>query len=356
MDELYYNNYKKHSFQVELWEECDNRCQFCYLAQEGFKTLDTRKLEALNDLKNKLDNFDFDTYNNISLIGGEFFQGQLTTEEIKTKFFDCLLQIGDFYKQKKIGSCWLTVTLTKGEQKELYELLDIFDKNKMFIPVKKYGSSGLWLCTSWDAKGRFHTEEYKKTWEYHMKNIHKKYPWVKLNTTIILTEPFIDLVNNGEFNFNDFKKDFNTELFFKQSGLGNRFSISKYLNLEQKHTTKEIKEAYYKCKEDSNKWYKWNFFPDRNKFIQFLSIVKQKFPNDYIKLFNLDFRADSFIRNFNTSKSQKEFIRDKKNNKETGDTDNFEDICGHSIYYNCYKNDPKGHCCLCDKKMIEEMI
>ena len=125
MDELYYNNYKKHSFQVELWEECDNRCQFCYLAQEGFKTLDNRKLEALNDLKNKLDNFDFDTYNNISLIGGEFFQGQLTTEEIKVKFFDCLLQIGDFYKQKKIGSCWLTVTLTKGEQKELYKLLDI---------------------------------------------------------------------------------------------------------------------------------------------------------------------------------------------------------------------------------------
>ena len=97
------------------------------------------------------------------LFGGEFFQGQLDDREIHDKFFETIKRIFQLYLDKKIGSMWFTCTLTIGKQRDLYELLDLAEKMGV-LPKEEYGASGLWLCTSWDAAGRFHSSKMKETW------------------------------------------------------------------------------------------------------------------------------------------------------------------------------------------------
>ena len=43
------------------------------------------------------------------------------------------------------------------------------------------------LCTSYDSIGRFHTDEHRSMWIKNMKDIHIKYPELKLHTEIIIT-------------------------------------------------------------------------------------------------------------------------------------------------------------------------
>ena len=173
-EKLYTNNTGRKSFQWELWQYCNSLCDFCYLGEENRIHNKARQLQSLVDLNLAIDQMDFNKYNNISLIGGEFFQGQLDDAEKRDLFFSVIRKIFQLYVDKKIGSMWLTCTLTKGNQEHLYQLLDLAEEMKV-RPAEGYGASGIWLCTSWDPKGRFHTEEFKKNWEFHVKNIQGKY-------------------------------------------------------------------------------------------------------------------------------------------------------------------------------------
>ena len=98
LDELYLNNYKRHSYQWELWWECNNRCKFCYLGEENKETFEERQLASIRKLKEELKNLDYSYYNNISLIGGEFFQGQLKDKQVHDEFMDLMEDIAILYE------------------------------------------------------------------------------------------------------------------------------------------------------------------------------------------------------------------------------------------------------------------
>lgn len=352
MDELYLNNYKRKSFQWELWEYCRNHCQFCYIGADNLDTKAKRQLTSLRELKEILDNFDSNTYNNVSLIGGEFFQGECHTKEIEDKLLNILKQITMLYENKQIGSSWLTVTLTLGNQELLYKYLDWCRENKYFLPNKDYNSSGLWLCTSWDAKGRFHTKAYLDNWEYHMLNIHKKYPFVKFNTTIILTEPFLDLYLNNEFSFKKFGKKFNTTFFLKQPGLGTRFDVRKFGYNEEHPDEVPYEKAHWMAKQEANKYYRWNFFPHRKKMLDFLEKCKREDNIIFDRLFNIRYRADELRKNLNDLDTNRKTQRDKNSPIEATDQDSDLNWCGHIYNYVCYIDDKDWkhqHCCMCDK-------
>ena len=117
-------------------------------------------------------------------------------------------------------------------------LLDIFKKN-----IDK-----VWLLTSYDTLGRFHTDKMLKNWQFNMLNIKKLYPNINLNTTIILTGDFIEKYLNNEINLKLFSKTYQTSLFFKVCSLP---------------------KGKYKTKIEMNKC-NGNFFPDRSTFIKFL--------------------------------------------------------------------------------------
>ena len=345
---LYTNNTGRKSFQWELWQYCNSLCDFCYLGEDNRIHNKERQLQSMLDLNQAIDHMDFSVYNNISLIGGEFFQGQLDDPEIHDKFFEIITKIFQLYVDKKIGSMWITCTLTLGDQKHLYELLDLAEKMGVH-PVDEYGSSGIWLCTSWDAKGRFHTPKMKENWEFHMKNIKKKYPWIKFNTTIILQQAFVDMYLEGKFRAYSFMEEYNTTIFFKQCGIPTSLHDKLEFPDGIEITDDLIKLA---SKKKFNEDY-FAFYPTRDSFLLFLEKFYIEDNESYDRLFNIRYRSDELHRNFLQDECDKMFERYKGDYgmEETG----VKLLpCGHSDVYTPYIDSQR--CCLCDRNVIAESL
>lgn len=355
MDLLYMNNIGRKSFQWELWQYCNSLCDFCYLGEENRIHNKKRQIQSMKDLNLAIDNMDFTKYNNISLIGGEFFQGQLQDSETHDLFFKTIKKIFQLYLDKKIGSMWFTCTLTIGNQKHLYELLDLAQEMGVF-PKEEYGASGLWLCTSWDAKGRFHKPEMKKNWEYHMKNIKKRYPWIKFNTTIILQQAFIDMYLNEDWRAKNFMKEFSTTLFFKQCGLPpfepSDLDLPKDLKLDSKDPKERARNldiVKKLAKEKVNK--KFVFFPTRHSFLKFLVKFYNEDRECFDRLFNIMYRSDELHRNFLKNEHDISNFRYKT---EYGPEETGKEVlpCGHTETYACYVDN--NACCICDRNAVAD--
>lgn len=363
-DLLYCNNVGKKSFQWELWQCCNNLCKFCYLGMDNRHTDKERQLKSLHDLMSELETLDWSLYNNVSLIGGEFFQGQLADEEVREAFFKLIKKLCELYNDKKIGSIWITATLTIGDQADLYKMLDMFEEAGV-LPLPEYGASGVWICTSWDAHGRFTTEQRKKNWEFHMKNMSAYYPWVKKNTTIILTQQLCEMYLEGEFEPKSFMDDFETFLFYKQPGMfaldsNGTGDMSELIDSAEHGNSDEVLMA---TKQAIEKALGFRFFPERKIFRKFLIKYAKNDTDTYERLFNIVFRADELSRNFNNRYEADAQDRDKNSNLESSSAvdsiinkdcpiEPFEKK--HIINYATYID--SNDCMICDRNLIFESV
>lgn len=356
--ELYLNNYIRKSFQWELWDYCRQKCTYCFLGELNLETLEERQLTSIDDFNRVLDEFDFNEYNNISLIGGEFFQGECHSKKVEEELFNILKRLAHFYNDKKIGSVWLTCTLTREKQDILYDWLDYCKDNSLFEPNQKYGGSGLWICTSWDSKGRFHTKDQLDNWQNHMTYIQKNYPFVKFNTTMILMEPLLIDYLEGRFSIKKFIKDYKTTIFFKPPGyIGGCIEPRNNGWTGDVKDTKSFYEAMKKSKIDINEKLKFNFFPKREYMIKFLTkVIKEESYDIYDKICNIKYRADELHRNFSFLTHNSVVLRYKEDSHETSESESsILSKCGQHVYnYSCYVDSDK--CCVCDKKMIIDLI
>lgn len=343
------NNIGRRSFQWEVWAMCNNYCTYCYLGQDNRHTDKVRQMKSLIDLHKAIDNLDYRIYNNISLIGGDFFQGQLDDPEVHDSFMALIKKCAKAYSEDKIGSMWITCTLTIGDQKHLYEMIEIFEKYKCF-PREGWSASGIWLCTSWDIKGRFHTPDRLENWDYHMLNIQKTYPWIKFNTTIILMEDFMRAVIDHKWSPKEFSEKYKTTLFFKQVGLGQIVNEAMFTD-----DCRDPIKAYSAQKVAVNEKLGFDFCPHRRTSLDFLRVFATEYPEFYDRLYNIQYRADELHRNFNDSMND---LKTKRNKHSANETDvameNSLNVCGHMINYMPYIDSNK--CCICDKKAIWESI
>lgn len=362
-DVLYSNNVGRRSYQWELWECCNNLCDFCYLGKDNRHTDKKRQLKSLEDLINNLENLDYTVFNNISLIGGEFFQGQIADKDVNHLFFKMIDKLSELYVDKKIGSIWITATLTIGDQADLYKTLEIFERRGV-LPLPEYGASGVWICTSWDPVGRFRTNERLKNWEFHMKNIEKQFPWVKRNTTIILQQKLCEMYINDEFVPKDFMKEFDTSLFYKQPGFYETDLEDEHgsINIDITDKFDDADKFLTEIKQTLNTKMGYQFFPDRKTFRQFLVKYAKQDPETYERLFNIMFRADDLHRNFNDDYEEKCYVRHKDSNLEVTDGGNvFNEHCRieprenkHILEYATYND--CNECMICDREQIWKSI
>lgn len=352
-DLLYFNNYGRRSFQWELWSMCNNLCTYCYLGKENRHTDKARQMASLNDLHRSIDELDTRIYNNVSIIGGDFWQGQLDDPEVHASFMSLMEKCAKLYADKKIGSLWITCTMTLGDQKDLYEMLDIFEKYEAY-PNPEYGSSGLWLCTSWDVHGRFHTPDRLTNWDYHMKHIHETRPWVKFNCTIILMEDFLKDYIEGRWSPKKFMEEYHTCLFFKQIGLGVTpyDEIAKDMGVD---LPKTMIDTYLLSKQWLNKKYGFEFAPHRATMLKFLRKYAEEDADTYDRLFNIRYRADELHRNYNSKEHDTTTMRNKTSaNESDSANENMLNTCGHMLNYAPYVDSNK--CCICDKISIWESV
>lgn len=318
------------SKQVELWQACDNHCVFCYLGEDNRHTPDELKISVLKQVIDILnDESTFKEYNNMSYIGGEFFQGQLHNPEVKKLFMEVMRKTAELLRNGTLKSTWIACTLTRADQSDLYETMDLFKD------IPSDGVTGVWLTTSYDTMGRFHIEQARINWENNIKKLHETYPNIKFNTTMILTQDLIEKHLANKFSFTEFMDKYHTNLFFKQPSPG-------FIK------NKGIREGIPFAEERVP-----NMFPKRETFLRFLSKVCRESPYLYDKLFNIKYRADELNRNFNDPKLQMVQITRHKDSKQEYDRVPLAP-CGHLIEYCTYVD--SDACMLCDKERIKESL
>lgn len=320
----------KKSIQFELWQECNNHCAMCYIP-DNLRTPDEIKIKSLTQVLEKIsDESVIKEYEVISYLGGEFFQGQLKNPEVKELFFKVMRKTAELYNTGKIQEVWIYATMTIGDQQDLFDTFDLFDKSK----------NGLWLLTSWDTIYRF-TDKKLAVWEDTVKKAHERYPLLKMNTTTIISEDLCTKYLRGDFTFEDLSKKYGTTFFFKQCGCP---GIAAHLN--DLHEQKLVLPHFYTTKK---------------MFRDFLiKFKKQESDIMWDKLFNIQYRADLLYRNFNEDGKQMmptERHKDSKNEITLAYNKNEMAIntCGHLLTYSCFTDDDTG-CAICEKEKISKIM
>lgn len=328
----------KRIIQYEIWKECRNRCKFCFLAQDTIHTPDEVKLggiqNAVENIKRDIANHSID---GVGIIGGDFWQGEMTTEEIRTEFFKLITMCYDYLKSGAINEVWLTATLTIGNQEDLYKALDLYYE---MIPAAEREQKRLWICTSYDTIGRFHVQKMLDSWEYHMNNISQKYPDVFKNTSLIITNDLIKKTLSGEFDFIKFKEDFGTDIYMKTPS----------------HYFEDWEEGKKKFTETVG-----DFFLERKLTIAFLQKLNETMPELLNKIMNNELRANVLIGHSNTGDFDV-MIRDQEDKHKNICTDlGGEDTekaqimsCGHEKQYKCYIDSDK--CFMCDLQRLFKVL
>lgn len=312
--------------QYELWRECNSKCTFCTISNYNLCTPKNLKLKSLQTAIDEISVLPKDKYEVVGFIGGEFFQGQLNDKDVFDKFVELIKVTNDVLNKDYIKYIWINATLNIGNQEHLYEILKYIDKKDR-----------LWLLTSYDLLGRFHTPKMEETWNFHMMKIQKEYPEININTTGILTGRFINAYLSGEMNLKEFKEKYHTQLFFKNP--------VKPGHLTEK-TNAEVNELL------------GDFFPKRKDFLDFLKkYIKEEGIYEYDKLISMELRANEVRKNYNNEDEQNViFIRDREHEIE-GEVRNFEEDfrlkCGHNNSCACYVDSDK--CIICDKKAIRKL-
>lgn len=331
---------KDRVLQFEIWNECNNACAFCS-NKHVYDTTNEEKIRNLDIVEKHLrDRTYIREYSKVGLIGGEFFQGQLKSNDVRRKFFDLVHVINQLLDENIINEYWVTATLIGEDQSDLFEHLRIISD-----------ISKVWVCTSYDTIGRFHTDKMYQNWVKNMHILKQIYPKIHINVTSILTGDFIDRYIRGEINVNYFMNEFGSTWFSKPPMLPSESNIGK----------KEFNDKVLH-----------NFFPKRHRFLEFLMKFRsQETEFEYDKLFNTDLRADSLIKtDYNDHLNRMIIQRNKSTNEEitlcVGNDDYKSGIlkakninndtnkgCQHNRAYTPYVD--SDACFYCDKMMMRDV-
>lgn len=309
----------KQQLQFELWEECNSRCSFCYLGNNARLTPDDQKIKNIEQTIKKISDLNiYKDINCLAYIGGEFFQGQLKNNDVKLKFIELMKYTNKLLNSRTIDTSWITASLLIGDQRDLYDILNLFDD-----------LSKIWICTSYDTYGRFHSQKEKNNWIRNLEKLRYTFPTLNINITTIVTGDFIEKYLNDDLEI---------------MKIANRLKCAQFLK-------PVCRVGCASNKKDANSLVP-NFFPKRNMMLKFLNKYRlNESEYMYDKLFNINYRAD-YLQTF--GHRDKFSHRIKNEYKEAFDDSILTMKCGHGIQYQCYID--SDECLICDKNKIKKII
>lgn len=312
--------------QFELWQDCDNCCEWCYLKDHRILTTDEQKIHNIQEVIKDINSDSLKDFNAIGLIGGEFFQGQLTNLAVKAEFLKMIELINQKLISEEIREFWLTASLIKPNQLDLVDILKIFDFSKY------KNNQRVILCTSFDTMGRFHTEEAKQTWINNLQAISVFFPEITLHTQTILTQDLIEKTIADPHIFDE---------ILKYSMLD--FKIPNYFR-DKELAINGIKNYHELLQNNLHKFPSKFFIENRKVFLQFLPI--------YIKIFGKDKLKNLINYPSLRSHTLKIFSEDYTLSNRWDYGEDRYLSCGHLLDGQCYIDSDK--CMYCDiEKFIE---
>ena len=318
-----------HVVQYELWRECNCKCTFCTLGYDNLHTDNSLKLQSLQTAIDEIKEMKAGEHETLGFIGGEFFQGQLSTEELRAKWFELMNLCNDVLNKDIVQTIWINASLLIGSQPDFYKTLDLFDKKNQ-----------VWVLTSFDTWGRFHTQKMFDTWEGHLEKIHTEYPEVRVNITSIITGDFINKFLNNELDIHKYTKKYGYTIFLKNP-------------VQPLIEDDGVPNTYFNDILP-------NFFPKRNDMLKFFSKYMEMYGVDeYDRLISTDLRADEIRKNYNNDNQRNlRYTRNRETLQEFQEDDANPEAeimeCGHNNIYKSYIDSDK--CILCDKQFIRKAM
>lgn len=303
--------------QYGIWPNCCNACDFCLNLREAFYGVE----EQINMIKNvrhniRLLDWKNTYYHGISLLGGELYF--VKDKGIQEEFLGLIDDIIELVVCKENGPLCKYSTVTNGlyDPEFLFKVLDKFEEKGLMSAVD--------LNFSYDLKYRFKTEERKKLCEDNIVKTVERYPDLKVNVQMILTQHLINEYNKN----NNILKELEEKLHIE--------SIN--LLFPHKHNTGKTLVDFYLKRSDFLKFlYELNN-RDHKKVRQFVDSIVNVDDNALIGLY----RRDKIEKN--------EINIDQLPMKEDNKTV-INPKCGHSTLYQCYEDSDK--CMFCDIRKFQ---
>ena len=150
--------------QVRLWTDCYNNCSFC--------SVNDKSITKIKDKKERIIKVSTLQDSKISIIGGEFFEGQL----------------------KGVEEEWLSMVKNIGCN-ELFITANLINKQYLLKETLKIRPDIL-ICTSYDTVGRFKSEEQKYIWLDRVNSLKNVFCTI-IPTEDSLCDSFIDKIKCG---------------------------------------------------------------------------------------------------------------------------------------------------------------
>lgn len=253
---------KRNKLQIELWEECNARCPFCYASRYGIKTQDKR--QHILDSIALLDDIDVEE---VSLIGGEFFDGQIPPD-LCEDFIRLIDKLNDMLKSNKLKNVLISTNCQ--------HLCDRTDCLKLDDVLTRFSDlSKVHVCTSYDIEGRFRDESIKTKWLEEVARLKQEYPDLRLVVNIIATRAFTQAIKAG-FDLNFLKERFDWLCITVPST-----SISTDFDSEFENKEKFERETGLA------------FFPTRSEFLEILPILHEQIGDQAMKaMFDRNYHAN----------------------------------------------------------------
>lgn len=254
--------------QFELWKQCSFGCKFCY--NQGF-TKTFNKLQNLQRVIDIMNSEEADQYDEFGIIGGEFFNGEISNKQVHKKFYELIDIMIDKLQKYKAKRCLVATSLMFEDSTEWLVFCKYLNDHSV--------TNRFLICTSFDIEYRF-DEKKIDNWLVNMHLTKALYPDINLHVEMILTQFLIDSIMNDDFNIKQFEE-----------GLQCRVDYAMPL----------CPYSYkYKNKQEMQKALP-GFFPTRDSFLKFLQYMyeNQYFNRQNIhELISADLHSDTCYMGF----------------------------------------------------------
>lgn len=302
--------------QYSVWSNCCNSCKFCLRRERKPYSLQ-KQIDMVNFIKENMKYIDWknEFKCGISLLGGELYY--ITNKELQKTFLSLIDDIIELVLKPNSSDYCRYSSVTNG----LYEptfLFNVIDKIKDSVGIKYVD-----LNFSYDLKYRFKNEHDRLLCLENINKFHERYNYIT-GVQMILTQYFIDMIRNKEF-------DINT--FLEKDIPGNQLS---FLYPHPIHSGFKLKD--------------FNF--TRNDLLWFISYLK----NVNIQVYNnfIYSTLNSGTFKYTGCKKREKMDLTKQQPILTDGKQIINEKCGHSTLYQCYSDSDK--CMLCDLQMLESDI
>lgn len=282
-------NYKP-IYEFLLWDNCNNRCQFCF-QRENPRLFNKDKREMI--LNKTLEFIESDTFikgSHILVCGGEIFDKPSDYEMLHT-FFSKIIE---HMLNDVIDILYINTNLIYKDLTGVIDFLTLIKDNKLLDRIR--------FTTSYDLAGRFRDKETELTMLNNLKTIRELFKDMGIVVNTILTKQVCEAIINKTFDITKFMKEYNCWV-----------NLLPYIVLDKSLT------------------------PTRSQIIKTLKLVDQEnegYLNKYVP---------------NMSITQEKWLYMYKNDEFQFCSCELAE-CGHSVNFKRYSD--KGTCFCCDLKEI----